>query len=67
MRPGSLRYLIKQGWHNMGSNRLMTFASIGVLTACFIITGIAALLSINVNSIVTHLASLNEIVVTVKM
>ena len=41
MRFSSLRYLIKQGWKNMAANRLMTFASIGVLTSCLIITGIA--------------------------
>ncbi len=63
MRPSSFRYLVKQGWHNMGANRLMTFASIGVLTACLIITGIAALLTLNVNRVVDHLADQNEIVV----
>ena len=67
MRLGGLRYLIKQGWRNMGANRLMTFAGVGVLTACFLITGIAALLSMNVGRVVDHLASLNEIIITVKM
>ncbi len=63
MRFSSLRYLIKQGWKSMATNRLMTFASIGVLTACLIITGIAGLLSLNVNKIVDYLANQNEIVV----
>lgn len=63
MNPGSLRYLVKQGWHNMAANRLMTFASIGVLTACLIITGIATLVSLNVNRIVDYLGSQNEIIV----
>lgn len=63
MRLGSIGYLIKQGWKSMGANRLMTFASIGVLTACLIITGIASLLSININRIVDFLANQNEIVV----
>ena len=61
MRLGSFRYLVKQGWHNMAANRLMTLASIGVLTACLIITGIASLLSINVNRVVDYLAGQNEI------
>ena len=63
MRFSSLRYLIKQGWKNMGANRLMTFASVGVLTACFIITGAATLLLLDVNQIVDFLAGENEIVV----
>lgn len=66
MRPGSLGYLIGQGWHNMAANRLMSFASIAVLTACLIITGIASLLSANVNRIVDYLADQNEIVVYLK-
>ncbi|MDL2252494.1 permease-like cell division protein FtsX [Ruminococcaceae bacterium OttesenSCG-928-I18] len=63
MRLSSLRYLIKQGWKNMAANRLMTFASIGVLTACLIITGIATLVFVNVNNLVDYLANQNEIVV----
>lgn len=63
MRLSSLGYLIRQGWKNMASNRLMTLASLGVLTACLIITGIASLISINVNNIVDYLADQNEIVV----
>lgn len=61
MRLGSLRYLTKQGWKSMAANRLMTLASIGVLTACLIITGIASLVSLNVNLIVDYLGSQNEI------
>lgn len=63
MKLGSLKYLVKQGWKNMAANRLMTFASIGVLTACLIITGIASLLSINVNRAIDFLGNQNEIVV----
>ncbi len=63
MRLSSLRYLIKQGWKNMAANRLMSFASVGVLTACLIITGIATLVFINVNSLVNYMANQNEIVV----
>lgn len=61
MRLGSLGYLAKQGWKGMAANRLMTLASIGVLTACLIITGIASLVSLNVNNIVDYLGSQNEI------
>ena len=62
MRWSSFKYLSKQGLHSMVANRLMTLASVGVLTACLIITGVAALLSVNVTSYVDYLETLNEIV-----
>ena len=62
MKWSSFRYLVKQGWHSMVANRLMTLASVGVLVACLVITGVAALLGINVSSYVGYLESLNEIV-----
>lgn len=62
MNYSSFKYLIKQGWHNMFANRLMTLASVGVLTACLIITGVAGLLSANVNSFVDYLGDQNEVI-----
>lgn len=50
----------------MVGNRLMSVASIGVLTACIAIIGVASLLSLNVNSFVTFLGGKSEIVVYVK-
>ncbi len=61
MKWSSFKYLVKQGWHSMIANRLMTLASMGVLTACLFITGVAVLLSVNVNSFVDYLGSKNEI------
>ena len=34
MRFSSFIYLVGQGLHNLRANRLMTFASMGVLTVC---------------------------------
>ncbi len=62
MKWSSFRYLVKQGWHNMIFNRLMSLASVGVLTACLVITGAAVLLSENVGRYVDYLETLNEIV-----
>ena len=62
MKWSSFKYLVKQVWHSMVANRLMTLASIGVLVACLMITGVAALLSVNVTSYVDYLETLNEIV-----
>lgn len=61
MRLSSFKYLVKQGWHSMVANRLMTLASIGVLVACLMITGVAALLSLNVSSYVDYLETFNEV------
>ncbi len=63
MRLSSLFYLTRQGWKNMINNRMMTVASIGILTACLFITGAAVLLGLNVNSFAGYLAGQNEIVV----
>lgn len=67
MSISGLKYLSKQGVHNLLKNRLMTIASIGVLTACLVITGIAALLSANVSQFVDYLGAQNRVIVYVKL
>jgi len=59
----SFKYLARQGLHNMINNRLMSFASVGVLTVCLIITGVAGLFTANMNSLMLYLRSQNEVVV----
>ena len=63
MRFSSFTYLVRQGLHNMWANRLMTFASMGVLTVCMILIGVAYLLGANVDSIVEYIGNQNETVV----
>ena len=63
MNWSSFRYLSAQGLHNLSKNRLMTLAGIGVLTACLVITGVAALFTANVNSLVRYMGDQNETVV----
>lgn len=41
MRFSSFIYLVGQGLHNLRANRLMTFASMGVLTVCMLLIGAA--------------------------
>ena len=65
MRGSSFRYLSKQGLHSLVANRLMTLASVGVLTACLILVGVATLFSANVDSLVKYLGEQNETVVYV--
>lgn len=49
MKFSSIRYLNKEGVRNLWTNRLMTFASVGVLTACMILTGCCILIILNLN------------------
>ncbi|WP_195985473.1 permease-like cell division protein FtsX [Clostridium sp. D33t1_170424_F3] len=48
-RVASLQYLLKEGVRNIWSNRTMSFASIGVLVSCLVLTGAAILFSMNVD------------------
>ena len=52
MKLHSLRYLIREGLKNILSNRMMSLASVVVLVSCLIITGSAALISVNVNALI---------------
>ncbi|HIT08071.1 MAG TPA: ABC transporter permease [Candidatus Merdivicinus faecavium] len=67
MRASSFRYLVKNGVHNLWSNRMMTIASVGTLVACLLIVGFAVLFSINVDSIVAYVGQQNEVVVFMQM
>ena len=67
MSGSGFRYLTRQGLHNLSRNKLMSVASIGVLTACLMITGIAALLSVNVNSFVDYLGAQNKVIVYLQL
>lgn len=65
MKGSSFGYLVRVGIKSVFKNRLMSFAAIGVLVACMILTGSAWLLSANVNSVVGFLEN-QEIMVFVK-
>lgn len=60
MNFSSLGYLIKEGFKNVWSNRMMSIASIGVLISCLIMTGSALMLSVNVSAIVDSVGEKNE-------
>ena len=47
----------------MRANRLMTFASMGVLTVCMVLIGLAYLLGVNVDAIVEYIGEQNESIV----
>ncbi len=62
MKGNSFKYLLKQGVKNLWSNRMMTLASVGVLTACLLIVGFAVLLTENINNMVKYMEDQNEVV-----
>ena len=55
MNWSSFKYLAHQVLHSMVKNRLMSVASIGVLTVCLLITGVAGLFTLNVGSLMLPL------------
>ncbi len=62
MKGNSFKYLLKQGVKSLWSNRMMTLASVGVLTACLLIVGFAVLLTENINNMVKYMEDQNEVV-----
>ncbi len=59
-------YLVKEGIKNVWSNRIMSIASVCVLVSCLVLTGTAALLSLNVSVMVDAVGQNNEITVYIK-
>lgn len=59
MNFSSLGYLIKEGFKNIWSNRMMSLASVGVLISCLVLTGSAIMLSVNVSTIVSAVGDSN--------
>lgn len=63
MRISSVKYLLKEGVKNVWINRMMAFASIGVLVACLLMTGAATLFSMNLNMAMQTLQNDNSVTV----
>lgn len=58
--------MVKEGFKNVWSNRIMSIASVGVLISCLILTGAAFLLSLNVQTVVDSVGQSNETTVYLK-
>ena len=67
MNFSGIKYLTKQGLLSMVRNRMMSIASIGVLTACLLITGISVLVSMNVSSLIDFLGEQNKMIVYLEL
>lgn len=66
MKIRSLKYLGKEGIKNIWSNRTMSFASIGVLVSCLLLTGAAVLFSMNINTAMKSIEGNNSVRVYMK-
>lgn len=63
MRVSSLKYLLSEGFKNVWKNWMMSMASIGVLVLCLLLTGAAALFSMNISNALKSIESQNSITV----
>ena len=63
MKISSVKYLVGEGFKNTWANRLMSLASIGVLVACMLITGVAVTLSVNIDESLGDLEQQNVVMV----
>ena len=63
MKIHNIGYLLKEGFKNLWKNRTMSIASIGVLISCLLLTGCAALVSVNLTSMMASVEGNNSITV----
>ncbi len=63
MTGSSLKYLIKEGFRNSWTNRMMSIASISVLLCCLVLIGSASMIFLNINSLVDRIEDENVIMV----
>lgn len=63
MKMRTFRYLFGEGIKNVWANRLMSLASVGVLVACMFITGVAVVLSLNIDVALGDLEKQNVVMV----
>lgn len=61
MRISSIGYFLKEGFKNVWNNRMMSFASVLVMICCFILTGGAMLLSVNISRVLKSIEDQNVI------
>lgn len=60
MRLHNIGYLSKNGIQGIWKNKMMSFASIGSLTACFLLIGCAAVFAICINQVMDVVGKQNE-------
>ena len=66
MKHASIRYLTKEGFRNIWSNRLMSLASVSVLSACLVLLGCSFMLFANIDAVLGRIEAQNDIMVFAK-
>ena len=66
MTGSSLRYLIKEGFRNTWSNRMMSIASICVLMSCLVLIGCASMIFLNIESLLARIEAENVVMVYIE-
>ncbi len=62
----SIGYLFVEGFKSLWKNRTMSFASVAVLISCLLLTGVAALVSINMDNTMASIEETNSISVYIE-
>lgn len=63
MTASSLRYLTKEGFRNVWTNRMMSLASICVLMSCLVLIGSATMIFLNIDSLLARIEEENVVMV----
>lgn len=63
MTGASLRYLTKEGFRNVWTNRMMSLASICVLMSCLVLVGSATMIFLNIDSLLARIEEENVVMV----
>lgn len=63
MTGASFRYLIKEGFRNTWTNRMMSIASICVLMSCLVLIGAATMIFLNMDSLLSRIEEENVVMV----
>lgn len=65
MTASSFRYLTKEGFRNVWTNRMMSLASICVLMSCLVLIGSASMIFLNIESLLSRIEEENVVMVYV--
>lgn len=63
MRGSNFSYLVKQGVTSVWHNRMMSFASLCIITVSLLLVGLVVLVGIDLNIVISNIESKNEVLV----
>lgn len=66
MTGSSLKYLTKEGFRNVWTNRMMSLASIAVLMSCLVLIGSAVMIFMNIDSLLEKIEEENVVMVYIE-